>query len=170
MFERKRSAPPPCIHCARAVSPLPTRRLRIGGGSSRHAYSEVCADCGGRAVGARRLSRRRPPRILGAYRAMPFWPPFNPTFNIMATIQALDPGTVFAHPHEIVTFIDSLQREFPDAPRSRIAEALFEGRDHPAVSGSRETLRDFVRTRLVARKYSTSKRPASTCLSPSFQS
>lgn len=63
-------------------------------------------------------------------------------------------GSLFAQPHEIVTFIDALQREFPDAPRSRIAEALVEGREHSAATANRDVLREFIRMRLVARKYS----------------
>lgn len=73
----------------------------------------------------------------------------------MTTLTSPDPrGSIFAQPHEIVSFIDALQREFPDAPRSRIAEALVEGREHPAVTATRDTLREFIRLRLVARKYS----------------
>lgn len=73
----------------------------------------------------------------------------------MAATAAQEPRLLFAQPHEIVTFIDSLQREFPDAPRSRIAEAMFECRRISAAIASREALKENIRTKLSARKYSS---------------
>lgn len=56
--------------------------------------------------------------------------------------------TVSSQPHEIASFIESIQREFHDHPREAIVEAMEQCRVEIAPSESRAKLTECVRARL----------------------